>query len=276
MKRNTDPNDDIIKILPGMNFTVVHKLDDEPDMLEFKLHNHDDIYEIVFLLSGDCEFVVEGNTYKIRPHDMVFTRPFEFHHIVCLSSRTYERIILYIKADYFRQHDCGELLDIFVNRELGTGNIVPADITDNSIRECLNRIFRYYTDKAYKIADACVCEFLYLLNKSKRAETDAYAKNERIRDIIMYINNNLTEELRLDDISRRFFIDKHYLCKSFKKNTGFTVSQYINYKRILLVQELHRGGQTLLQASLNAGFNSYAHFYKMYIKQMGKPPKSMT
>lgn len=276
MKRNTSPEEDIIKILPEHNYTIVHKIDDEPNMLEFKLHNHDDIYEIVLLHDGDCEFVVEGNTYKVERGDLIFTRPFELHRIICLTERTYERTILYLKADFFREHNCEEFLDIFVNRELGTGNIVSAALSDNSLRDCMSRILRYYGNKAYKAAEGSIYEFLYLLNNAKSIEDNCYAKNERIRDIIIYINNNLTEELKIDEISSKFFIDKYYLCKSFKKNTGYTLNRYINYKRILLAQELHRQGQTLLQASMNAGFNSYAHFYKMYVRQTGQPPKSMT
>lgn len=275
MKRYAGPNDDVVLILPENNFSVVRKVDDEPNTLEFKPHNHDDVYEIVYLLGGDCEFVVEGNAYRLRPGDIVFTRPFELHRILCLSDKTYERIILYIKEEWFDRHDCAEYRGIFENRALGEGSLVPADITNEELRDCMRRAHEYYEEGAYKPADARVTEFLHLLNGSERAEAGAYAKNERIRDIIMYINEHITEELKLEDISKKFFIDKYYLCKSFKKNTGFTVSQYINRKRLLLARELRRGGKTLLQSSLDAGFNSYAHFYKTYVKQNGAPPSSM-
>ena len=275
MLKNVSPNEDIIRIDPKQGFSIVHKLDDNPSTRIYKLHNHDDIYEIVLLLRGDCEFEVEGNTYKLKSRDIVFTRPFEFHHIVCRTDKPYERIILYLTTDFFKKHDLGKYKDIFENRELGTGNIVSGDLTDGSERGCIGRIMEYFTDGAFDIAECAVTEFLYLLNKTKRASDDFFTKNERIRDIIVYINSNLAEELKLDDISQRFFIDKHYLCKSFKKNTGYTVNQYINFKRILLAQELHRNGKTLLQASMDAGFNSYAHFYKTYVKQMGKSPRSI-
>ena len=275
MDRNILPEEDIINILPGHNYTIVHKLNDKPNTLDFKLHNHDDIYEIVFLQNGDCEFGVEGNTYKVNRNDIIFTRPFEFHHIICLSEKPYERTILYLTSEFFHEHHCEEFLDIFVNRELGTGNIISSAMSDNALRDSIQRIYRHYTNKAYKAAEGCIYEFLHLLNSTKSIEDNSYAKNERIRDIIIYINNNLTDSLKIDDISSKFFIDKYYLCKSFKKNTGYTLNRYINYKRILLATELHRQGQTLLQASLNAGFNSYAHFYKMYVKETGKPPKSM-
>ena len=71
-----------VDIFPGKNFGIVYDRDEEPNTIEFALHNHDDIYEIVLLLGGDCEFCVEGNTYKVNPGDIVFTRPFELHHIV--------------------------------------------------------------------------------------------------------------------------------------------------------------------------------------------------
>lgn len=272
---DASPFEDVIKIDPSLGFSVVHKLDKNPSTRVYKLHNHDDIYEIVLLLRGDCEFEVEGNTYKIKPGDIAFTRPFEFHHIVCRTDKPYERIVMYLTTDFFKQSSLEKYLDIFERRELGTGNIVSSDLTGGAERECIQRILRYFSECAYDVANGIITEFLYLLNKPKRVSDDFFTKNERIRDIIVYINSNLSEDLRLDDISQKFFIDKHYLCKSFKKNTGYTVNRYINYKRIMLAQELHRSGQTLLQASMNAGFNSYAHFYKTYVKQTGKPPKSM-
>ena len=67
-----------------------------------------------------------------------------------------------------------------------------------------------------------------------------------------------------------------YLCKIFKSITGYTINHYINYKRLLLVRELHSKGQTLLEASTAAGFNSYAHFYKMYKKEFGESPRQAT
>ena len=275
MIENISPNEDIINIDPALGFSVVHKLDKDPQTRVYKLHNHDDIYEIVLLLGGDCEFEVEGNTYRLSPRDIVFTRPFELHHIVCRTDKPYERMILYITSGFFEKHGCGAYKDIFENRELGTGNIVPGDINGGEARRCMERIMEYSADGANDIAACTVKEFLYLINKTKRASDDFYTRNERIRDVIVYINSNLSGDLRLDELSRRFYIDKHYLCKCFKKNTGYTVNQYINYKRIMLAQELHRGGKTLLQASMDAGFNSYAHFYKTFIKQTGKSPRSI-
>lgn len=264
-----------VDIFPGKNFGIVYDRDEEPNTIEFALHNHDDIYEIVLLLDGDCEFCVEGNTYKVNPGDIVFTRPFELHHIVCLSERTYERIILYVRADFFKENNCDKYLDIFEGREIGTGNLIAQSMKDRSLIDCMHRLDLYREEKEYDVAEKVVYGFLYLINRYKDNFSEFYTKDERVRKIIMYINDHLAENLSLDMISKRFFMAKQYMCKVFKKNTGYTIYQYISYKRILLAQELHRSGQSLTQASMNAGFNDYANFYKTYIKYTGKSPKQM-
>lgn len=264
-----------VEIFPNRDFGIVHDIDEKPHIIDFQLHNHDDLYEVVLLLDGDCEFCVEGNTYRLEPRDIIFTRPFEMHKIVCLSERTYNRIILYIKSDYFKNNNCEEFLDIFENRQLGTGNCISRDIADRALKDCMSRLYMYSEGKAYDVAEHTLFEFLYLMNECKGMSDNFYVKDERVRKMIIYINGHLSENLSLDTLAKEFFVAKNYMCKVFKKNTGHTISQYISYKRIMLVQELHRNGQNLMQASLNAGFNSYANFYKAYVKQMGESPREM-
>lgn len=264
-----------VEIFPGRSFGIVHDTDDNPSTIRFALHNHEDIYETVLLLDGDCEFYVEGNTYKLNPGDIVFTRPFELHRMKCLSDRKYERLILYVKSDFFKEQGCEKYLELFENRDLGTGNHIVQDIKDRTLVDCMHRLGMYRMGKEYDVAEKVVYEFLYLINRYKNKLSAFSTRDERVRNIIMYINDHLTENISLDVIAKQFFLAKQYMCKVFKKNTGYTIYQYISYKRILLAQELHRNGQSLTQASMNAGFNDYANFYKTYMKYTGKSPKHM-
>ena len=117
-------------------------------------------------------------------------------------------------------------------------------------------------------------EFLYLLNHIQEPLTVPIAADERINTLLLYINDHLDEDLSLDNLAAKYFVNKYYLCRTFKKITGYTINHYINYKRLLLVRELHSKGQTLLEASTNAGFNNYAHFYRMYRKEFGTNPRA--
>lgn len=261
-----------VTLFKNYHYGIAHELDEKPDNFEFNLHNHNDLYEILVLLNGQCEFYVEGNIYELKKNDIVITRPFELHRINFKSDKPYERMIIYVTDDYFAEKNCHEFMGIFKDRNLGSGNIITPD---DALINCAHRLDKYIKAGEYKVADAVMLELLYLLNQTKHISSDIFLKNNRIRDIIIYINNHLQDKITLDALAKRFFFDKFYMCKAFKKHTGYTITQYVNYKRILAVSELYKQGMSLTQASIEAGFNSYTHFYKMYVRQFGKPPKTI-
>ena len=113
----------------------------------------------------------------------------------------------------------------------------------------------------------------HILNKCITETNTLVSYNKYIKNIITYINDNLTSNLNLDTISEHFFINKSYLCRIFKKHTGFTVNKYITHKRIMLVRELCHNNVSLSEASIQAGFGNYSNFYKMYVKETGHTPK---
>lgn len=239
----------------------------------YKLHNHDDQYEIFLFIKGDANFHIEGNIYSSHPHALYITRPFEMHYNEFLSSATYERIVINIPIAFFKQHNCPELESVFLNRALGTHCQIPAHIVDQEMFDRILKINHYLQQGAFLIAQGVLLEFLYLLNTITEPLTCPTTEDERITQMLLYINAHLTDTLSLTDLADQFFINKHYLCRLFKKVTGYTVNHYINHKRLILVHDLHKQGQTLLEASLNAGFNSYAHFYKTHRTILGTSPK---
>ncbi len=254
-------------------FDYVYTIDNSPkNDDEFMLHNHDDRYEIVLFLSGNAEFHIEGNIYRSHPHDIYLARPLEMHHNVFLSSERYKRVVIHIKLDFFKDNQCEDLEKIFLTRSLGADCQIPARIVDKELYHLIMKMNDYIKEGAYDIAKYVLLEFLYLLNQIHEPLTTPVAADERINSLLLYINENLAADLSLDNLAAECFVNKYYLCRTFKKITGYTINHYINYKRLLLVRELHSKGQTLLEASTNAGFNNYAHFYRMYRKEFGTNP----
>lgn len=264
-----------LSLFDGYKFGISHSRDAAPDTEQFKLHNHSDVYEIVLFVNGEAQFHAEGSMYKLKPYDMLVARPQELHRVVCVSKKPYERYVLYLSRDYFKTDGCEDFAEVFENRALGENNLISAEVVRENLLEPFNRIYKYSMKKNYFVANAVLIEFLYLLNNAKKPPSRATVRDKRIVDVIQYINENLNEQLKLDELAERFYIDKYHLCRTFKRSTGYTLNGYINYKRLLRVRELHGEGQSLLEASTNAGFNNYSHFYRMYIKHNGEPPRTM-
>lgn len=255
-------------------FDYVYNVDNHPiNDEEFMLHNHTDRYELFLFLSGNAQFHIEGNIYDSHPHDLYVVNPQEMHHNVFLSSDRYMRVVIHLYLDFFERNHCPELKNVFWNRPLGTNVQIPAHIMNREMYGLIMKMNRYLQEGAYDIANCVLLEFLYLLNRVHEPLTIPTPADKRIQDILMYINEHLTDTLSLDSLSAAFYINKYHLCKIFKSITGYTINHYITYKRLLLTRELHGKGQTLLEAATNAGFNSYAHFYKMYKKEFGESPR---
>ena len=240
------------------------------------LHNHKDELEILIFLKGDCEFRVEGSVYKLDKYDTVIAANNEMHRIYHHSDLPYERIVITIHTDFFIKNNCEKYSNIFYNRALGTNNLIPYEITKNTdFINAVMRLEKYYAEEGGNavISKSIIIEILHILSKCITETDTLVSYNKYIKDIITYINDNLTSDLNLDTISEHFFINKSYLCRIFKKHTGFTVNKYITHKRIMLVRELCQNNVSLSEASIQAGFGNYSNFYKMYVKETGQSPK---
>ena len=87
-----------------------------------------------------------------------------------------------------------------------------------------------------------------------------------------YLDQNLTSPQPLDDLAKRFFVSKYYLCRSFKADFGVSVHHYLSSRRVDLACRLISGGETASAAAYHVGFGDYSAFYRAYKKHKGQAP----
>lgn len=260
-------------------FGFLHRFDKSPELSAFQLHSHHDTYEIIVFMQGNCSFHVEGTIYHLKQNDILITQCNEMHVMRhSIPAAPYERIAIEIPDRFFIQNNCEELKGVFTSRPLGVNNLISAESVEQyKIPEIIQAMKRYCQEQDSSIdivMKSKLIELLYNLKQiSVKSETYSF-HHERIKEIIIYINDNLTSHLSLDMIAEHFFVSKYHLCHIFKQQTGLTVNKYISHKRIHLVQELYSQGMPLIHASAEAGFENYSTFHKMYIKEVGRSPKA--
>lgn len=259
------------------SFDYIRRYDEHPDAKDFKLHNHAMTSEILFFLKGDCEFRVEGSVYQMQPNDIVIASEFEMHRMKHHSyQQPYDRIVISLKDSFFEKNHCDIFKHIFTSRALGTHNLFSASlVTQNGIDSVFKELEQYISDNdaTKELAiNSKLIDLLYKLNKlSINTESDQL-QNSNIKNILTYINDNITTPLSLEDIASHFYISKYHLCHLFKQHTGLTINNYINRKRLLIAREHVELGKSLTDASFEAGFRNYTSFYKMYVRDYGQSP----
>lgn len=259
-------------------FEYVHSIDDTLSTSSFKLHHHHDNYEILLFISGNSQFHVEGTVYYVKPYDIVTVRNNEMHIMSHHEPLTpYERIIISVKEDFFIKNGCEDFKGMFTNRPLGVDNLISSDfVLAHNIPQIMTDMEKYMKDdtpSANIVLRSKLIELLYNLNALCGKSDQNRFYDQRIKNIILYINEHLASPLSLDLIANHFFQSKYHICHIFKQQTGMTINQYIIYKRLLLAKELCLKGKTLMDASMEAGFGSYSTFYKLYTREMGKSPR---
>jgi YesN/AraC family two-component response regulator len=235
-----------------------------PSQKKFILHRHSDYHEVIFLIQGDVSFCVEGCFYPLKPYDIVFAKNNELHQIIHNSLVAYERIVVKISTRFFEKYHCEELSKLFLNRSLGQNNLIPHIVhAPHHVIDLFHKVDHYIADNNTIAAICVLIEILSLLNKVSFAAPSTTKNPKNINQIINYIHEHCSEEITLTSIANYFYINKQYLCKIFKKSTGYTVNQYINLKRCMLADRLIEQGMRKTTAALEAGFGTYATYYKV-------------
>ena len=106
-----------------------------------------------------------------------------------------------------------------------------------------------------------------------KPEKIASATFSKIIKAVDYINENYEEQISLEFLSSKFNFAPEYLCRSFKKVTGYTIVEYINYVRVknaekMMIYQKHSLGEI----GRAVGFASQSYFIKTFKKFLRYTP----
>ncbi|MCI8501406.1 MAG: AraC family transcriptional regulator [Oscillospiraceae bacterium] len=268
------------QVMSRPNFELFHFSDNKPLSVDY--HNHD-FYEIYYFISGKVNCVIEGRNYYLKPGDILLIGNNEVHRPLIELGKTYERIVVWVHPNYVRNIEQGEinLTACFEDSARRHNNLLrPSNEMFRMIRKIYERLEAVYGSSAYgsaALSRAYITELLVLLNKAyfDMAEDDMaeVEYNEKISDIIRYINDHLCGDLSLDTLAGEFYISKYHLSRQFKDCVGFTLHQYVLKKRLMNARTLLQEGGTVNGAFIRSGFNDYSNFSRSFKEEFGCSPK---
>ena len=99
--------------------------------------------------------------------------------------------------------------------------------------------------------------------------------DKKIEKIIAYLNKRYTQPVSLSEIASYTAMNEAAFCRYFKQETGKTFKQYILDMRIGYACKLLAAGRmNVSQISLECGFESTAHFNRIFKRITGMTPTS--
>ncbi len=244
---------------------------------EFHLHN---FFEIYYLISGDINYFVEKNSYKLEDGDLLVMNKNEVHKPSFTSNRAYERVSIHFNPYILNifSSEYYNLKDFFINRKNGENNRLLSNTLEKE--KLYNMIMKLLSLKRsnpeYPILKSLyfieLVVFLNQIFKRSPSRENNLILPEKLRPIIDYIDSHLDSDLTLKTLEKQFFINRYYLSRLFKKSIGNSLHEYILIKRISLAKKLLYEGLNATEASNSSGFNDYSNFVKMFKRFVGTTP----
>lgn len=265
-----------VKRYDWTGFSISHSITDSPLDRQFPMHVHEN-YEMYCFVSGNASYTVEGSVYELNRGSLMLMRSAETHKLIVKGSELYERYTIHFRPEVLL--DMGfspELFRVFTDRELGQGNLyLPSEFSDIKPIEFFEKVFR--ESEYLPPRDAALSNFAAFLCSlctayGKRTASVGGEGADLGREVIEYINANLSEELSLESISRAVHMSQSQISRVFRRLTGTSVYDYILSKRIITAQELIAKGVSATEASRRAGFGDYSSFYRLCKKRTGNAP----
>lgn len=97
--------------------------------------------------------------------------------------------------------------------------------------------------------------------------------NNLICNILNYIDINLNTKISIDDLENKFYYNRYYIMKLFKKEIGITIFNYINKLRVLnSISQISNTTNNLIKIAMNNGFYSIEYFSEIFKKEVSVSP----
>lgn len=259
------------------DFRLFHLKDAKGTNMEYHYH---EFCKLVLLVSGQGGYAVEEHHYTLMPGDILLIGSHHVHRPEFEVGMEYERIIFYISPEFLQRQSTGEcnLETLFDGVK---GHVLRMEEKRyKKLWELAMELEAEVMGAAFGktvMGNSLLLRLLVKLGRY-REKTPAHrleqriTSNERVLNIMEYINAHLSEDLDIDELSERFYISKYHMMRLFRRETGQTVFEYLTEQRLFYARELIRRGGSATESCFQAGFGSYSSFTRAYGKRFGTTP----
>ena len=239
-------------------------------------------FELLYLISGHVDYVIEGERYSVSDGDCIFVAPNEIHKLFIENTFDYERKVLVFDPSVLKSvlNDNYQQFTEFLYAKSNDFRVIPKAVIENSkipqllaeaesLEQSPERNSLFLVSKILLI----ILELDKILSNASSSVTDC--ADPLIKQIVEFINQNLTTPLTLEGISAQFFISKSTLSHKFKAHMDRSVKNYISIKKIHYASELIKNGMSATDCAKLLGYEHYTTFFSSYKKIIGKMPSTI-
>ncbi|MBQ4504832.1 MAG: AraC family transcriptional regulator [Firmicutes bacterium] len=241
-------------------------------------HTHD-FFHLAYVHSGQLIFQAGGQDYPLSTGSVILISPGTIHgvpkdaHNLCIQFEVFFRIL------------DPELKSLLENKTVLT--------LHNAFH--LESLFSYilmYYGSVDPLCSSCADSFLCTILLSFLADTpsskgnsgtyvDSSQYSPLVQQIIHHVEKDSNEKYVLSTLSDSLGFNKNYLCTAFRRETGITISEYINYHRLRRIMSIlqytnYNKDFPIHELVDQFGYVNTSYFNRVFKKYTGMTPTEFT
>lgn len=251
----------------------------------YPIHWHEEM-EVVIATSGRCLYDVDFKKYEVKEGDILIIPPISLHSFEQKDNEVFKGyVILFNAAMINNALDICSSKYIFpvFNNQMNLPIHIPFKDEHNSpLTKIIKNILISHTKKqdGYELSiKISLMEFIYYFIKHSlcKKEQDTVLTDKstlQIKRIINYIEEHFNEKITLEILSNYAGISEYHLAHKFKKYTGQSPIEYINFYRLsLAANKLIESDEQIINIAIDTGFNNISYFNRAFKKRFTMTPK---
>lgn len=241
-----------------------------------QLHSHT-FYEILYCRSGNVQYLLGADRYRVGRGDIVFVPPGISHRPLYLDQlvEPYSRHVIWIHPDFIKTltENLGftPLSKPVLLRTKDSGWEYLAQYFQSA---CMEAATKQEGFQACMMSDAVqlLIHLTRACNHSKAMEP-LMEKKELLDELIAYIENHLAEKITLKSAAGSFYISERAISRLFSEKMDVSFYRYVTQRRLIAAKVLIINGEPLETIGEQVGFSDYSTFYRAFKQAFSISPK---
>lgn len=250
----------------------------------FPDHWHDEI-EIVYCFTGECSYYINFEHYTIKEGDILIIPPTVIHSFEQKENKAYYGISILFNLSIINNalDSCSRkyFMPLLNNKIILNTHLKNGEKYHNGASGIIEKIIRCYYNKEefyelelkmhlFELFSWYFKNGLYV----KKKENYSLDKNmDKIKRILMYIEEHYSERIVLEDIAVITNQSVYNLSHSFKKCTGQSPLEFINgYRLNFAAKLLIETENPIINIAFETGFNNVSYFNRAFKKKFCMTP----
>lgn len=237
-------------------------------------HVHDDFAEFSLITSGEWDHVYDGTTKRLEKNSLIFLGTGTQHSLVACSQES-SHFTFFFKEEYLREivDKCfPNNSDILTTRYSKT--ILSPSVSSFLLHEAHKMASKHSSRDCDIEFQNYIHNLLYFMFFNNDISADSPKRNAYASRLRTFLDNYLYLDEPMKALYLMFPVSPATLIKHFEIETGQTIVQYRNDKRMEYASLLLRDYKITVAAVANrVGISNPSHFAAEFKKKFGISPK---